>query len=150
MGVPSLREATLEKLQQAAGALDEMSVRCARHVIGEIQRTVQAADCIRGKKWLELGRLMYASHESLKNDYAVSCRELDAVVEIAHAIGMEGGVFGCRMTGGGFGGCAVALIRTAARDKLIQEIGAAYKSHTGKDGTLFVSHPDAGATVVFL
>lgn len=150
LGVASLREATQERLQQASGSLDEMSVRCARHVIGEIDRTVRAADCIRGNRWQELGRLMYESHDSLKNDYAVSCRELDAVVEIAHAIGVDGGVFGCRMTGGGFGGCAVALIQTAARDRLIQEIGAAYKSHTGKEGTLFVSHPDAGAAVVFL
>jgi galactokinase len=150
MGVPSLREATLEGLRKAAGTLDEMSVRCARHVIGEIDRTVHAADCIRGNRWLDLGRLMYASHVSLRDDYAVSCRELDAIVEIARAIGVQGGVFGCRMTGGGFGGCAVALIQTEARDRLIHEIGTAYRSHTGKDGTLFVSHPDAGATVAFL
>jgi galactokinase len=150
MGVASLRDATPEILREATGSMDEMSLRCARHVIGEIGRTVQAAECIRGKKWLELGRLMYESHDSLKNDYAVSCRELDAVVEIARAIGVNGGVFGCRMTGGGFGGCAVALIQTAARDRLIQDIGAAYESHTGRKGTLFVSHPDEGASVVFL
>jgi galactokinase len=150
MGVPSLREATLDTLQRSADVLDEMSVRCARHVIGEIDRTVRAADCIRSNRWSDLGRLMYESHASLKDDYEVSCRELDAIVEIARAIGVQGGVFGCRMTGGGFGGCAVALIQTASRDRLMHEIGAAYKSHTGKDGTLFVSHPDAGATVVFL
>ncbi len=150
MGVQSLRDATPEKLARAAGSLGEVSVRCARHVIGEIDRTVRAAECIRGGKWSELGQLMYASHTSLKEDYAVSCRELDAVVEIAQAIGIGGGVFGCRMTGGGFGGCAVALIRTAARDDLIREIGAAYASHTGKQGTLFVSHPGQGATVAFL
>jgi galactokinase len=150
MGVPSLRDATPEMLRQSADMLDEMSVRCARHVISEIDRTVRAADCIRDSRWSDLGQLMYASHASLKDDYEVSCRELDAVVEIARAIGLPGGVFGCRMTGGGFGGCAVALIQTAARERLIHDIGAAYKRHTGKDGALFVSHPDAGATVVFL
>jgi galactokinase len=150
MGVTSLREATAEMLQKAAASMDEMSLRCARHVIGEIARTVRAAQCISDKKWSELGRLMYESHASLQVDYAVSCRELDVVVEIARALGDAGGVFGCRMTGGGFGGCAVALIRTEARERLIDEIGTTYERHTGKAGTLFVSHPDAGATVVFL
>jgi galactokinase len=150
MGVPSLREATTEKLLKVAPSVDEMSVRCARHVIGEIERTVRAAECIDGRRWSELGRLMYESHTSLRDDYAVSCRELDAVVEIAHTIGLAGGVFGCRMTGGGFGGCAVALIRTEDCERLIDEIGNAYRQRTGKDGTLFVSHPDAGATAVSL
>ena len=145
LGVPSLREATLEKLNAAAGSLDEMSVRCARHVIGEIERTEQAAQCMRRSDWAELGRLMYASHASLRDDYAVSCFELDAAVEIARSIGRKGGVFGCRMTGGGFGGCAVALIEAAAQETLIREIGAAYKSRTGREGSLFVSRPAEGA-----
>jgi galactokinase len=147
MGVRSLREATFEKLERASG-LDEMSVRCARHVIGEIGRTLQAGECIRGSNWAEFGRLMYESHISLRDDYAVSCAELDAAVDIARGIGREGGVFGCRMTGGGFGGCAVALIETAAQQSLVREIGTAYSSRTGRQGTLFVSRPAPGATLV--
>ena len=145
MGVPSLRDATLEKLTTASASLEEMSVRCARHVIGEIGRTLQAAECIRKSDWPEFGRLMYESHLSLRDDYAVSCAELDAAVDIARGIGRKGGIFGCRMTGGGFGGCAVALIETAQQAAIVAEIGAAYSSRTGIEGTLFVSRPAAGA-----
>lgn len=150
LGVPSLREGTLQKLQEAANALDELSVRCARHVITEIDRTVRASECIRRSDWPQFGHLMYESHASLRDDYAVSCLELDAAVEIARGIGRKGGVFGCRMTGGGFGGCAVALIEATAQERLVDEIGAAYKSRTGREGALFVSRPAAGATVVAL
>ena len=150
MGVPSLREATLEKLRQVSGSLDELSVRCARHVIGEIERTVQAAECIRRSDWVGFGRLMGESHVSLRDDYAVSCFELDTAVEIAKGIGREGGVFGCRMTGGGFGGCAVALIETGSRDAIAREIAAAYLQRTGIEATLFVSRPAEGANVIAL
>jgi galactokinase len=150
MGVPSLREATLEKLRQVSGSLDEMSSRCARHVIGEIERTVQAADCIRRSDWVNFGRLMGESHLSLRDDYAVSCFELDTAVEIAQGIGRAGGVFGSRMTGGGFGGCAIALIETASQDAIAREIAAAYLRRTGIEATLFVSRPAEGANVIAL
>ena len=150
MGIPSLREATMEKLRQVAGSLDEMSVRCARHVIGEIERTVRAAECIRGSDWVNFGRLMGESHASLRDDYAVSCFELDTAVEVARGIGRQGGVFGCRMTGGGFGGCAVALIETAAQGAIVREIAAAYLQRTGIEATLFVSRPAEGANVIAL
>ena len=150
MGVPSLREATLEKLREVSSSLDELSVRCARHVIGEIERTVQAAECIRRSDWVNFGRLMGESHVSLRDDYAVSCFELDTAVEIAKGIGREGGVFGCRMTGGGFGGCAVALIETASQEAIVREIAAAYLRRTGIEATLFVSRPAEGANVTAL
>jgi galactokinase len=147
MGVASLREATMDQLARAAGFMDDMSVRCARHVIGEIERTVRAADCIRGSDWTEFGRLMGASHVSLRDDYQVSCFELDTVVEIAAGIGRQGGVYGCRMTGGGFGGCAVALIETAAQDALVREIAAEYLQRTRIEASVFVSRPAEGAHV---
>jgi galactokinase len=87
---------------------------------------------------------------SLRDDYAVSCLELDTAVEIAQGIGRTGGVFGCRMTGGGFGGCAVALIETAAQDAIVGEIAAAYLRRTRIEPTLFVSRPAQGANVVTL
>lgn len=148
LGVSSLREATLEKLRQAAASVHERTVRCARHVIGEIERTLNAAECIRRGDWAEFGHLMYASHDSLRDDYAVSCAELDAAVEIARGIGRKGGVFGCRMTGGGFGGCAVALIETAAQAAIVRDISAAYSRRTGIEGTLFVTHPAEGASLI--
>jgi len=148
LGLSSLREASLEKLNAVAASLDEMSVRCARHVIGEIDRTLRAAECMRRSDWGELGRLMYESHASLRDDYQVSCDELNAAVDIARGIGRQGGVFGCRMTGGGFGGCAVALIEAAAQDALIREISVAYQARTGREGTLFVSRAAEGAKTV--
>jgi galactokinase len=148
LGVPSLREATSDLLQQRASAMDEMSVRCARHVIGEIARTLQAAQRIREADWNEAGRLMYASHESLRIDYAVSCPELDAVVESAQDMGPQGGVFGCRMTGGGFGGCAVALIQTGQQEAIANEIAARYRRRTGIAATLFASRPAQGACLI--
>ena len=91
---------------------------------------------------------MYASHRSLKDDYEVSCAELDAVVDIAQAIGLKDGVIGCRMTGGGFGGCAVALVKTNAVDSISKRLAAEYKKKTGIEPTIFVSRPGKGATVI--
>ena len=148
LGVPSLRDATPEALELAKGRMDEVVFRRARHVIGEIERTVHAAEGVRASNWPAVGQLMYASHASLRDDYEVSCHELDAVVEIAEAIGIPGGVYGCRMTGGGFGGCAVALVKSDAVVAISKKIAAAYKKKTGIEATIFVSRPAAGATVI--
>ena len=148
LGVPSLRDATPAMLEQARGKLEEVVFRRARHVIGEIARTTAAARQARASNWAEVGRLMYASHVSLRDDYEVSCAELDAVVEIAQAIGAQGGVFGCRMTGGGFGGCTVALVRTEAVPAISQRLESEYQARTKIKPTLFVSRPAAGATVL--
>jgi galactokinase len=150
LGLPSLREATLDKLHQASGSLDEATLQCARHVIGEIARTLEAAECIRRGDWGDFGRLMYESHVSLRDDYAVSCAELDAAVEIARGIGRNGGVFGCRMTGGGFGGCAVALIESAAQAAIVSDLSAGYQRRTGIEGDCFVSHPAEGASLLLI
>ena len=148
LGVKSLRDCTPEKLEQGRGKLSEVVFRRARHVIGEIERTVHAAEGIRESNWPSVGQLMYASHASLRDDYQVSCAELDAVVEIAEDIGYQGGVYGCRMTGGGFGGCCVALVKASDVDAITQQIAAEYKAKTGIDATIFSSRPAAGATIV--
>ncbi|HTB83902.1 MAG TPA: galactokinase [Candidatus Sulfotelmatobacter sp.] len=148
LGVKSLRDCTPEKLEQGRGKLSEVVFRRARHVIGEIERTVHAAEGIRESNWPSVGQLMYASHASLRDDYEVSCAELDAVVEIAEDIGYQGGVYGCRMTGGGFGGCCVALVKASDVDAITQQIAAEYKAKTGIDATIFSSRPAAGATIV--
>jgi galactokinase len=84
----------------------------------------------------------------LRDDYEVSCEELDVVVEIAGDIGFKGGIYGCRMTGGGFGGCAVALVKTESVAAISRQIAADYKKRTGIEATIFVSRPAAGATVI--
>ena len=148
LGVASLRDATPDQLEHAKGKMSEVVYRRARHVIGEIERTVHAAEGIRASNWPTVGQFMYASHYALRDDYEVSCKELDVVVEIAEEIGLKGGVYGCRMTGGGFGGCAVALVKTEAVDAITKKIATDYKAKTGIDATIFSSHPAAGATII--
>jgi galactokinase len=148
LGVPSLRDATADLLELARGRMDEVVFRRACHVISEIERTVHAAEGVRASNWPAVGQLMYASHRSMRDDYEITCRELDAVVEIAESIGIPGGVYGCRMTGGGFGGCAVALVKSDAVAAISKKIAADYKKKTGIEATIFVSRPAAGATVI--
>jgi galactokinase len=148
LGVPSLRDANAGMLEQNKGKLEPVVFRRAAHVISEIERTTHAAAGIRHSNWPTVGALMYASHYSLKDDYEVSCLELDVVVEIAQEIGAEGGVIGCRMTGGGFGGCAVALVKSDKIQAIADKIAADYEKRTKIKSSLFVSRPADGATVV--
>jgi galactokinase len=148
LGVASLRDADGAMLERAAGKMDKVVYRRARHVIGEIERTLHAAEGVRASNWPTVGQLMYASHASLRDDYEVSCPELDAVVEIAQAIGPKGGVFGCRMTGGGFGGCTVALAQADKVAAISERVAAEYEKRTKIKPSLFVSRPAAGATVL--
>ena len=117
-------------------------------MVTEIERTAEAAEALKSEDVDRFGRLMGESHRSLRDDYEVSCAELDAVVEIAQQIGPKGGVFGCRMTGGGFGGCTVALVRADAVDSISQKVASEYEKRTRIKPTLFVSRPAAGATVL--
>ena len=148
LNVPALRDATMEALRRASERMTPVAFRRARHVITEIERTLQAARAIRASDWPAAGKLMYASHASLRDDFQVSCAELDLTVELAQSIGEPGGVFGCRMTGGGFGGCAVALVKTEAVPDIAASVSQAYRARTGIEPTLFVSRPAAGAKVL--
>ena len=91
---------------------------------------------------------MYASHVSLRDDYEVSSAELDAVVEIARSMGDDEGILGCRMTGAGFGGCAVCLIRAEAALQVTRKLGALFERKVGRQPTIFSSRPAAGARVL--
>jgi galactokinase len=148
LGIPALRDASEALLEEAKPKLNPTVYRRARHVIGENLRTTQAATAIRAGDWMKVGELMYASHDSLRDDYEVSCTELDEVVELARELGTGGGVLGCRMTGGGFGGCAVALVRTSAVETITRKLVRGYKQSVGIDPAVFVSRPAAGATVI--
>lgn len=146
--VPSLRDATLDLLHEARAHMEPVAFRRARHVITEIERTRQAARAIRAGDWPATGQLMDASHASLRDDFEVSCAELDLVVELAQAIGESGGIIGCRMTGGGFGGCAVSLVRAEAVPQITTQIAAAYRKKTGLEPAIFSSRPAGGARVL--
>ncbi len=148
LGVKSLRDVTADQLEKNKGKLSELVYRRARHVIGEIERTTHAAEGIRQSNWPTVGQLMYASHYALRDDYEVSCTELDAVVDIAESIGAKGGVYGCRMTGGGFGGCCVALVKASEVNAITKTIAAEYQKKTNIEAAIFASRPAAGATIL--
>lgn len=148
MGVRSLRDASLEMLAQFSASLEPVLQRRARHVIGEIERTETAAKCLAAGDWTRLGELMYASHASLRDDYEVSCQELDLLVELARKHGEGGKVIGSRMTGGGFGGCTVSLVRKDHLEPLAAVIDADYRQQTGIAPSLFTTRPAQGAQVV--
>jgi len=148
LGVASLRDADAELLERTRGKMTDLIYRRARHVISEIERTLHAAEGVRASNWPTVGQLMYASHFSLRNDYEVSCAELDTIVDIAQAIGISGGVYGCRMTGGGFGGCTVALVQGDKVPAITERIASEYAQRTGIRPSLFVSRPAGGATLL--
>ena len=146
--VASLRDCTLAQVAAAPSNLDAILRRRARHVVSEIARTVEAAAAIRAGDWTRMGQLMYASHASLRDDYGVSCAELDLLVELAETLGLDGGVYGARMTGGGFGGCTVSLVRTDRVAEIAQTLTTRYQTATGIAPTLLISRPARGAWIV--
>lgn len=148
LGVPSLRDATADQLSASRSRLSEIEYRRARHVIGEIQRTVEAAAALKQNDWANVGQLMYASHESLRDDYEVSCPELDLMVDIARRIGESGGVIGSRMTGGGFGGCTVSLVRRNHVPQVVRDLTEQYQSATQIEPAIFATRPSQGAQVL--
>lgn len=148
LGVSSPRDATLTDLEAARGKLSTLEYQRARHAISEIARTVDAAEAMKAGDFERVGRLMVASHESLRDDYEVSCSELDLLVDLANSIGRAGGVYGSRMTGGGFGGCTVSLVETARVDDVAKEVTASYRRKTGIEPAALTSRPSCGAHVV--
>ena len=146
LGVGSLRDASLQQLE--AAGLESVLQQRARHVIGEIERTPAAAEALGKGEWERVGELMYQSHAALRDDFEVSCPELDELVEAAREVGLEGGVYGSRMTGGGFGGCTVTLVRTDRAEEAAERIMARYKERTGIDPAAFVTRPAQGARVL--
>jgi len=148
LGVPTLREASLAMLEEKKDQLDAILYRRARHVITEINRTTATAAAIEAGRWTEVGELMAASHASLRDDYEVSCPELDILVAAAGELGIEQGLLGSRMTGGGFGGCTVSLVKTEATTRVAKEICERYRRQTGVTATAFATPPAQGATVL--
>jgi galactokinase len=148
LGVEALRDVTPAQLEEEKLRLDDSLYRRARHVVSEIERTVQAAEALQAGDWATLGELMYASHRSLRDDYEVSCPELDVLEEIAREIGAEGGVIGSRMTGGGFGGSTVSLVDSSRVREIADRITADYRQRIGREATAFVTKPARGAHVI--
>jgi galactokinase len=145
LGVPALRDATRDRLEHARNALEPVLYRRARHVITENDRTTRAAAAIRAGDWSAAGRLMAASHESLRDDYEVSCPELDWLVDRASS---APGVLGARMTGGGFGGCIVCLVHPGAVDDVARQVTTEYHARWAIEPYAFPVRAVAGAGMV--
>lgn len=128
LGVPALRDATPELLAARAAALSRVEQRRARHVVFENQRVLDAAAAMRADDPVRLGQLMDQSHASLRDDFEVSCPELDIMVELGRS---HAGCLGARLTGAGFGGCAVALVEGSQAGELARAVPAAYRQRIG-------------------
>lgn len=140
--VKALRDVNLVELQAAAADLTEQVFRRCRHVITENERVLQAVAALRANDFPEFGQLMIASHLSLRDDYEVSCRELDCLVELALE---KKGVLGARMTGAGFGGCTVNLLKENRVEAFAKQIKAEYQEKTGLVPEIYCSAPSNGA-----
>lgn len=124
---------------------DPVALKRARHVVSEIKRTTDAVEALKANKISEFGHLMNASHISLRDDYEVTGKELDAMAEAAWEVE---GVIGSRMTGGGFGGCTVSLVREDAIDEFIATVGPAYQAKTGISPDFYVAEISDGTKQV--
>ncbi len=143
-GVRALRDVELEQFERFSSGLEEAVRRRALHVITENSRTLQAVDAMERGELCALGVLMAKSHASLRDDYEVSSDALNAIVESAMA---HPGCYGARMTGAGFGGCAVAVIEAQQADDFVATASADYEKKTGHTPTLYVCQATNGAEV---
>ena len=144
-GVPALRDVTLAQFEALGYGLDPLTAKRARHVITENERTLAAAQAMQAGDAAALGRLMDASHISMRDDFEISRAEMDAMVALAQ---VHPASFGARMTGGGFGGCAVALVRSDAAQRFADEVSAQYRKATGLTPAIYITDPQDGASVV--
>lgn len=145
-GVPALRDVTAEQFAAHAHELDAVTAKRARHVISENIRTLAAAEALKDGDLPRLSQLMAESHHSMRDDFEITVPEIDALVAIiGDVIGLEGGV---RMTGGGFGGCVVALVKPEHVTPVTEAINAHYTAITGLTADIYVCRASDGAGVI--
>lgn len=140
--VTALRDVNFEQLEQFGRDLPEVIYRRCRHVVTENARVLAAGEALESGELVRFGQLMAKSHASLRDDYEVSSRELDLMVELANKIE---GVFGARMTGGGFGGCTINLVEVEHVDKFTAAIAEGYEQATGLKPEIYVCEASNGA-----
>ena len=140
--IETLRDVSVEEYEKYKGSLDEIAQKRCKHVLYENRRVLDAINALGKNDILEFGRLMNESHESLKKDYEVSCLELDTMVNIARSIN---GVIGARMTGGGFGGCTVNIVKKQSIDNFCSLINREYEKKTGIKPQIYICNPENGS-----
>jgi len=144
LGVPSLRDVPLAEFERRSAELPEPVRSRCRHVIGENVRVERCVVALEADDLAGAGALLNQSHASLRDDYAVSCRELDIMVAAAQALP---GVYGARMTGAGFGGCTVNLVARNQADQAATDLAASYKAQTGIEAHIYVCQAVDGAHI---
>jgi galactokinase len=140
--VSALRDVTLEQLEKHGQEMPDVIYRRCRHVVSENGRVLEAGAALVRDDLNKFGQLMYESHLSLRDDYEVSCKELDLMVELARKVD---GVYGARMTGGGFGGCTVNLVAREHEEEFKSVVAEGYERENKLKPEIFVCEPSAGA-----
>lgn len=146
-GVRALRDVDLDTLERKGGKLESLTLRRARHVVSENQRVLQAVEAMRRDDAAELGQYLNQSHESLRLDFEVTNEALNQIVECAQA---QPGCYGARMTGAGFGGCAVALVDSESTAAFVEAVRNCYLKKSGQAAQIYVCRPSNGAEVISL
>jgi galactokinase len=144
-GIRSLRDVDPAWLTNLKLFLPETLYRRAHHVVTENVRTLDCVAAFRNNDLEKAGALLHASHASLRDDYEVSCKELDAMAEVAEA---APGCFGARMMGGGFGGCAIALVDEQKWDRFAEVTAAGYRERIGRDAVIYRCRATDGAGLI--
>ncbi len=142
-GVRSLRDVTLEEFEKFGGHMPEVIRKRCHHILTENLRVLQAAEALQAGDLKLFGRLMGSSHASLRDDFEVSCEELDLMVRLAV---QNKGVYGARMTGGGFGGCTINLVQQSHVESFRENVAAGYEKGTGRAPEIYISSAADGAS----
>ncbi len=143
--IKALRDVTPEQLSAQRRKLPDLIYRRCRHIVTENARVLEAERALNAGDFLACGRAMNASHVSMRDDFEITCPEIDALVGLAQAVD---GVYGSRMTGGGFGGCTVSLVEADAVDRVSQVLIDGYRVATGLEAEIFACAPSDGAGLI--
>jgi len=144
-GVKALRDVSLEEFDKRCSALPEVVQKRCRHVITENARVIEAGEALTRRNLQRFGELMRESHASLRDDFQVSCEELDVMVELATQVD---GVYGGRMTGGGFGGCTINLVQSQKVETFKNTLLARYEKATGRRAEIYVCTAGDGVRIL--
>ncbi|MEM9282608.1 MAG: galactokinase [Verrucomicrobiota bacterium] len=148
LGIDSFRGLSMDRVERGAERLGDPLFRRVRHVVSEMDRVTRFAEALQADNLDSIGPLMKASHDSLRDDYEVSCEELDCLVEAAYSFGSKRGLIGSRMTGGGFGGSTVSLVRADSASALQVELENSYKERFGREPNCFITSAVDGARTI--
>lgn len=147
IGAASWRSVSMGQVSSPDYPMDALEFRRGRHVVSEIERTQQACECLQKNDHQSLGELLYQSHFSLRDDFEVSCPEIDWIVSHMQSLGKEKGVLGARITGGGFGGCAVSLVKPDSVDEVAGIVADDYLKTFGINADFYLTPPSDGCGI---